>query len=64
MKTKHVEFTMYKELPSPYDAIVRGEEISFREIEAISFRVTSSTAFKKDSTGFLTEKSRHLLIMN
>ena len=36
-----------EKLPSPYDAIVRGEERSFWVMEAISFKVTSSTAFKK-----------------
>lgn len=50
-----------KEIPSPYDAIVRGEEMSFWESEAISFRVTSSTGFKKSSTGFLRVDGRHFL---
>lgn len=45
-----------KQIPSPYDAIVRGEQMSFREIEVISFEVTSSTAFKKSSTGFLSRE--------
>lgn len=40
-------------LPSPWEAIVSGEERSFCAIEAMSLAVTSSTAFKKNSTGFL-----------
>jgi hypothetical protein len=36
-----------KKIPSPYDAIVRGEERSFWATEVISFKVTSSTAFRK-----------------
>lgn len=45
-------------IPSPYDAIVRGDERSFCATEAISFAVTPSTVFKKCSTGFLQNK-RH-----
>lgn len=40
-------------LPSPYDAIVRGEEMILWAMVVISFKVISSTAFKKCSKGFL-----------
>jgi len=40
-------------LPSPYDAMVKGEEIIFWEILVISFNVISSTAFRNCSKGFL-----------
>lgn len=54
-KKNHGEsFLKTREIPSPYDAIVRGEDKSFWEIEVMSFKVTWSTAFKKSSTGFLS----------
>lgn len=59
----------HKKIPSPYDAIVRGEDISFLAIVAISFAVTSSIAFKKCSTGFLgwqenETNSYHIYVQN
>lgn len=50
------------ELPSPHDAIVRGEEIIFWAMEEISFRVTSPTTFRKYSTGFLLNQMRGKMI--
>lgn len=42
-----------RKLPSPYDAIVRGEESIFCAMLVMSLAVISSKAFKKCSTGFL-----------
>lgn len=44
---------MEEVLPSPYDAIVRGEERSLCATEVISSNVSFSTSFRKCSTGFL-----------
>jgi hypothetical protein len=40
-------------IPSPHDANVSGEEISFCATEEMSLRVVSSTALMKCSMGFL-----------
>jgi hypothetical protein len=48
-------------IPSPHDAIARGEEMIFLVTKEISFRVTSSTSFKKLSMGFLQFYEAQLL---
>ena len=40
-------------IPSPHDAIVRGEEMMFLAVEEMSFKVIASRSFKKCSMGFL-----------
>jgi len=40
-------------IPSPHDAIVSGEDMIFFAVDEMSFKVISSTVFRKYSMGFL-----------
>jgi hypothetical protein len=49
----HHDYSKLPNIPSPHDAIVSGVDIISFAVDKMSFKVISSTVFRKYSMGFL-----------